>query len=288
MSKLSGVIPAIPTPLLENEDLDVESLHKLINYAIGQGVSGIFVLGNMGEGTALLDSVKLATVETAARYINGRVPLMAACSDGSTRRTIELGKKIQDSGADYLVSTTPYYYSFPHQQCIIDYFDKVSNALDKPLLFYNNPGSTGNKINSDTLEVILNMDNVAGVKDSSGDIHIAMDILRKYPDKDNRPFSFLYGDETVYDIILLLGADGIVTGGGTCFLDILVKLYEAATAGDKAKAFELQKQFWTEMKEMLGSDLIIDWMAAIKTNLKNKGLCENYCTHPFINRMITN
>ena len=288
MSKLSGVIPAIPTPLLENEDLDVESLCKIINYTIEQGVSGIFVLGNMGEGTALLDSVKLDTVETAVKYINGRVPLMAACSDGSTRRTIELGKKIQDSGADYLVSTTPYYYSFPHQQCIINYFDKVSNALGKPLLFYNNPGSSGNKVTSETIDFIMNMDNVAGIKDSSGDIHVAMDILRKYPDKKNRPFSFLYGDETVYDIILLMGADGIVSGGGTCFLDTLVRLYEVATAGDKTRAFELQKQFQMKMMKMLGPDLIIDWMAAIKTNLKNKGLCENYCTHPFINRMITN
>lgn len=287
MSKLSGVIPAIPTPLLENEDLDVSALRKLIDYVIGKGVSGIFVLGNMGEGTALLDSVKLATVETAARHINSRVPLMAACSDGSTRRTIELGKRIQGLGADYLVSTTPYYFSFPHQQCIINYFEKVSNALDKPLFFYNNPGSTGNKVTSETIDTILNMDNIAGIKDSSCDIHIAMDIFRKYPDKTNRQFSYLYGDETVFDIILLMGADGVVFGGGNCFLDTLVKLYDAATAGNKLEAFELQKKFSTELFEMLGPDLVIDWMAAIKTNLKNKGLCENYCTHPFINRMLT-
>lgn len=235
MSKLSGVIPTVPTPLLENEDLDVSALRKLIDYVIGQGVSGVFVLGNMGEGTALLDSVKLATVETAAKHINGRVPLMAACSDGSTRRTIELGKRLQDLGADYLVSTTPYYYSFPNQQCIINYFDKVSNGLERPLLFYNNPGSTGNNVSSETIDTILNMDNVAGIKDSSCDIHIAMDILRKYPDKENRQFSLLYGDESVYDIILLMGADGIVTGGGTCFLDILVKLYQAATTAKISK-----------------------------------------------------
>lgn len=286
--KLSGVISAIPTPLLENEDLDVYGLRKLIDYVIEQGVSSIFVLGNMGEGTALLDSVKLATVETAAQHINNRVPLIAACSECSTRRTIELGKRIQNLGADYLVSTTPYYYSFPYQQCIINYFDKVSNALDKPLLFYNNPWSTGNKVGFETIDAILNMDNVLGIKDSSSDIHTAMSILRKYPDKESRPFSFLYGEESVYDIILLMGADGIVSGGGTCFLDTLVELYKVATAGNKLEAFKLQKQFRMEMDEMLGPDLIIDWMAAIKTNLKNKGLCDNYCTHPFINRMLTN
>jgi len=134
----------------------------------------------------------------------------------------------------------------------------------------------------------MNMDNVAGIKDSSCDIHIAMDILRKYPNKESRPFSLLYGDESVYDIILLMGADGIVTGGGTCFLDTLVKLYQAATTGKNLEAFQLQKQFRTEMDEVLGPELIIDWMASIKTNLKKKGLCENYCTHPFINRNLSN
>jgi hypothetical protein len=76
-----------------------------------------------------------------------------------------------------------------------------------------------------------------------------------------------------------------VTGGGSCFVDTLVKLYDVAVSGDKLKAFELQKQFRDEMDKMLGPDLIIDWMAAIKTTLKKKGLCDNHCTHPFINRM---
>ncbi len=211
---------------------------------------------------------------------------MVACSDGSTRRTIELGKRMQDLGPDYLVSTTPYYYGFPNQKCIIDYFEKLSNTLDKPLLFYNNPGSTGNKVCFETIDTILSMDNIAGIKDSACDIHIAMDILRKYPDKKTRSFSYLYGDEFVYDVILLMGADGIVTGGGTCFIDTLIKLYKAATNGNILEAFELQRQFRGEMDDMLGPELITDWMAAIKTNLKNKKLCKNHCTHPFINRML--
>ena len=157
MLKLSGVIPAIPTPLLENEDLDVESLCKAIDYVIGQGASAVFVLGNMGEGSALLDSVRLKTVETAVDHINGRVPLMAACSNGSTRRTIELGKQMQDLGPDHLVSTAPYYYGFPHQQCIVNYFQKVSDALNKPLWIYNNPASTGNTLSFETIDTILNM-----------------------------------------------------------------------------------------------------------------------------------
>ncbi len=283
--KLSGVIPAIPTPLLENEDLDAKSLCNIIDHVITQGASVIFVLGNMGEGTALLDPVRLKTVETTVNHINGRIPLMAACSNGSTRRTIELGKQMQKLGPDYLVSTTPFYYGFPHQQCIVNYFQEVSGALDKPLWLYNSSASTGNTLSFETIDTIVNMDNIAGIKDSSCDFHLTMDILRKYPDKTKRPFSYLTGDESVYDMTLLAGGDGIVTGGGTCFVDTLVKLYDVAISGDRFKAFELQKQFRKQMDDMLGPDLAIDWLAAIKTNLKNKGLCDNHCTHPFVNHM---
>lgn len=68
MSKLNGIIAAIPTPLLDNEDIDVEALKRLIDYVIHQEASGIFVLGNMGEGPALLDSQKLKAVETAVNH----------------------------------------------------------------------------------------------------------------------------------------------------------------------------------------------------------------------------
>lgn len=285
MKKLSGVIPAIPTPLLKNEDLDGGALCKIIDYVIEQGASGVMVLGNMGEGTALLDSVRLETVKIAVRHIKNRVPTLATCSNGSTRRTIELGKEMQNSGVDYLVSTSPYYYAFPHQQCIINYFEEVSAAINIPLWLYNNPTSTGNQLNFETIDTILQMENIAGIKDSSADVPTIMKILRKYQDKKTRPFSYLIGNEAIYDLVLLMGADGIVTGGGTCFVDILSKLFDAATNGQQVEAFQLQEEFTTQMAGMLGTELVVDWMAAIKTNLKNKGLCDNFCSHPFLNRM---
>ena len=95
MSNLSGVIPAIPTPLLGNEDADIKSLKKLIDFVIEKGVSGIFVLGSMGEGPALIDSQKKAVVETAVKHTEKRVPVLAGVSEVSTRRAIELAKVLE-------------------------------------------------------------------------------------------------------------------------------------------------------------------------------------------------
>jgi len=284
MSQLSGVITAIPTPLLPNEDVDVDGLGKVIDYVIGQGASSVFVLGSMGEGPALLDSQKKAIVQAAAEHINGRVPLLAAISDVSTRRTLEMAKMLQDLGPDFLVTTTPFYYSFPHPDSIMEFMAKLANNLKKPLVFYNCPGATGNKVTLETMAVIMNMPNIAAVKDSSRDIHLVMELLRRYPDKETRPCKILQGDEFVYDLSLLLGVDGVVTGGGTVFVKTLVELYKAATKGDRLRAFKLQQKFRREMDEMLGPELFIDWMHAVKKELKKKGLCNDNVTSPFLKR----
>lgn len=284
MTNLSGIIAAIPTPLLENEDVDVKGLCRVIDYMIEQGVSGIFVLGSMGEGVSLLDAQKRIVVERACEYINGKVPLLAGISDSSTRRTLEMGKTIQKLGADYLVTTTPYFYKYPAPESIIKYINSLAGALAKPLIFYNCPGFTDHRLDIQTIEKIMDIPNIVAIKDSSMDIHLITELLRRYPAAEERKCKIFQGDESMYDISLLLGVDGIVTGGGCVYLDILNNLYQAAKKGDRLSAFQLQKEFRMKMDEMLGPELAIDWMAAVKHRLKELGLCEANVTSPFLDR----
>jgi len=285
MSKLQGIITAIPTPLLANEDIDSQSLKKLIDYVISQGANGIFVLGNMGEGPLLLDSQKLIAVKAAIEFANKKIPVLAGIAEVSPRRMIELGKKVKDLNPDYLVVTTPFYYRFPHPDSLYGSLEKMSQELDYPMVFYHCPGATGNKVSLDAMLKIMQIPQIKAVKDSSGDIYLFTELLRRYPDKNNRPCSILQGDEFVYDISLLMGADGVITGGGTVFIDTLVELYRAASVEkDQYKAFRLQQQFRKQMDDMLGPELLTDWMYAIKTKLKEKGLINNNVIFPFMKR----
>lgn len=284
MNKLEGVITAIPTPLLTNEDVDVGGLERVIDYVIQGGAAGIFVLGNMGEGAALLDAQKRVAVKAAVKHARGRVPVLAAVSEVSTRRTVEAGKAIQDLGPDYLVATTPYYYQFPHPDSIVGFFETLGRELSRPLVFYHAPGATGNKVGTETLDRLMNLPFLAAIKDSSGDFKQVVELLRRYPDRAARPASILQGDEFVYDVSLLMGADGVITGGGTVFVPELVALLAACRAGDRSRAFALQKDFRAKMDEMLGPDLLIDWMHAIKARLAAKGLCSDTVTRPFLSR----
>ena len=285
MATLSGIITALPTPLLDNEDVDIQSLKKLVDYVIAQGADGVFVLGNMGEGPALLDSQKLAVVKTAVEQANKRVPVLAGIAEVSVRRMIELGKKVKDLRPDYLVMTTPFYYRFPHPDSLYGAAERICGELDYPMVFYHCPGATGNKVGLDTLVKMMQISQLKAIKDSSGDIYQFAELLRRFPDKSSRPCAILQGDENVYDISLLMGADGVITGGGTAFVDSLVKLYQAAAIdGDQCKAFTLQRQFRKDMDDMLGPDLLTDWMYAIKTALKEKGVIDNNVTFPFMKR----
>ena len=284
MAELSGVIPALPTPLLENENIDTVGVCKVIDYVIEQGVSGVFVLGSMGEGPALVDEQKRILVETAAAHIAGRIPLLAGMSDVSTRKALEAGKIYQQAGADYLVTTAPFYYKFPHPDSVLGYVAALAEELQRPVVFYQVPSASGNEVTFDTLDAIFNLPNVAAVKYSSADIHHLLELLRKYPDRQTRPGALLQGDEFAMDTAMLLGADGLVTGGGTLFIDTLNQLCDAGRKNDQVAAFRMQQKFRMQMDNMLGPNLAVDWMFAVKNELKKLGLCEDHVTRPFLKR----
>jgi len=285
MKRLGGVIPALPTPLKSSEDIDVASFCKLIDHVIGQGASAVFVFGGMGEGPALLNSEKAKALPQLAKHIAGRVPLLVGIAEPSTRRAMELGRMLEGS-ADALVATAPFYYKFPHPDSMLDHLASICDAVTPPVIFYNAPGATGNSVSAETLIAIMEMPKIVAVKDSSANFGSMMKLLRHFPNPDNRPAALLEGDEMVYDASLMMGVDGIVTGAGTCFVDVLVRLVDAAKRGQRAEAFRVQQEFLRGWSEVVGEDLPIDWVASIKGTLAERGLIPQTPTQPFLVRHI--
>lgn len=264
---LEGIVIALPTPLFENENVDIQSLFKLLDYCISEGANGIMILGTMGEGTALLDTQRISVVENTVAHTAGRIPILATVSDVSTRKTLEFAKAINRSGVDYLVCTSPFYYKFPDPESVLRHINTIADSVAVPLIFYNAPGMTGNPVDVDTTEKILNMEQVAGIKDSSSNYSNFVELLRRYPDKNSRPGTIMQGDEAVFDSSLLMGADGVVSGGGVVFIKALVDLYRAGVSNDKAEAMELQRKFTKDLLAMLGPNLSRDWVFSIKRRL---------------------
>ena len=281
--KLEGVIIAMPTPLLENEDVDSASLCKLIDYCIAEGANGIMIGGSMGEGPALIDSQKQLLIEISVSHIAGRIPVLATVSAPSTRESIEYVKVVNRLGVDYIVCTAPFYYKYPDPASIILHLQKIAAITEVPLIFYNASGFTGNEIDVNTSDTILNMKEVAGIKDSSGNFRNFVELLRRYPDKNNRPGTIMQGDESVFDASLLMGADGVITGGGVAYIKLLTELFTAGISNNKLKAFEYQQKFSGELSKLLLPDLQRNWMYNIKNKLVEIDVIQNdYVTTPFM------
>lgn len=281
--KLAGVIVAIPTPLTANEDIDVRSLQNLIEYCILEGVNGIMVLGTMGEGVALLDSQRTSVIETTVAQVAGRIPVLATASGASTRKAVEYAIEIDKSGADYIVCTAPFYYRYPDEESVVLHLEKIADAVTTPLIFYNAPIFTGNPVPTDTLDRILNMEKVSGIKDSSCNYGSFVELLRRYPDRATRPGTIMQGDESVFDSSLLMGADGIVTGGGVVFIKLLAELYKAGSSGQRTAVVAAQRQFTQQLTQLLAPNPQRNWVANIKKALAEQQVISNpQVTMPFL------
>jgi 4-hydroxy-tetrahydrodipicolinate synthase len=281
--RLEGVVIALPTPLTKDENIDIHSLRRLLDHCIREGANGIMLLGTMGEGTALLASQRRILVEETVSHVAGRTSVLATISAPSTRKAISYAKDIEKSGVSYIVCTTPFYYKFPDPRSVLMHIETIADAVDVPLIFYNASGMTGNPVDADTTEKILNMEKVAGVKDSSGHYSNFVELLRRYPDKEKRPGTIMQGDESVFDSSLLMGADGIISGAGVIFLKQLTELYEAAIRNDRLLAMELQSAFYRDVCSLLGPHPDRDWLANIKKKLVDINIiADATVTAPFL------
>ena len=281
--KLKGVVIAMPSPLLENEDIDIPSLCALIDHTIGSGADAIMMLGTIGEGVALLDEQRNILIETTVAHTAGRVPVLATVSAVSTRKTIEHAKSLERSGVDFLVSTSAFYNKFPDPQSHIDHINRIADNTSIPLVFYNAPGFTNNPLDADTIDKILNIESVAGIKDSSCNFSMFAELLRRYPNKDSRPGTIMQGDESVFDASLMMGADGVVSGGGVMYVKMLKELCNAGLSKKLDASIKLQVAFSKKMMDILLPNPQRNWLYNIKRELVHQGIIAHpHVTSPFL------
>ena len=216
-------------------------------------------------------------------HTKGRVPVLATISGTSTRKTIENLKAIEGLGPDYLVCTSPFYYKFPDPESMVTHVRKIAESTDHHMIFYNAPGSTGNPVSVDTIDRILNLEGVSGIKDSACQYSAFAELLRRYPDRNSRPGTIMQGDESVYDASLLMGADGVVTGGGVLFVKLLKQLYVAGIKKDIEESIRLQTLFSKSLMDVLLPDIARNWMYNIKKELADRKIISSpFSTAPFM------
>ena len=200
ISKLSGVVPPVVTPLNEDKKFDKKSFEKVINRLIDAGVDGLFILGSTGSVVFLTKDERDEVICAADEIISGRTPLLVGCIDTQTNRVIEHIKVCEKYNVDAVVATAPF-YALDCQENIERHFRKLHEATDLPIFAYDLPVCVHKKLDHNLL-VKLGCEGVlAGVKDSSGD-DVGFRYLCMENEKQGHPLRIFTGHEVVAEVFL--------------------------------------------------------------------------------------
>ena len=199
------------------------------------GVSGILVGGTTGEAPTLdMDEYEML-IRTAAGMIQRKVPLLVSIGESATKRSLIKMEMATALGADALLVATPA-YNKPSQEGLYQHFKAIAGSSKIPLILYNNPSRTGVSIELATLLRLVQINNIIGIKESSGSIQIAQEMLYYIP----TDFIFLSGEDNLTLPLIALGARGVVSVLSNLKPQEMVSFVETALKGDFARAREQQ------------------------------------------------
>jgi len=203
---LKGASVALVTPFNRDGTLDEGALRELVDWQIEQGIDGIVAAGTTGEAATLTGEEQLRLIEVVIERAGGRCPVVAGTGSNSTARSVELTAEAERLGCAAALVVGPY-YNKPTQEGLYRHFRAVAEATRLPIIVYNVPGRTASNIAAETVLRLAALENVAAVKEASGDLAQIMRILRERPEG----FLVLSGDDALTLPILALGGDGVIS-----------------------------------------------------------------------------
>jgi len=232
-----GIIPAMITPLDEKGRINESALRKLTNHLIDGGVHGLFPVGSQGEFFSLTFEQKKEAIRIVVDETRGRIPVYAGTGAVTTREAIETTKMARDLGVSAVSAITPYFL-VPSQKELINHYTTIANACpDLPILLYSNPDRTQVPFPVSTVLELAAVDNIIGIKDSSGDMSLTGEYIRLTRGMN---FHVLMGRDTLIYAALCYGAKGSICATGNVDPRVPVEIYEAFLAGDHKRALEAQ------------------------------------------------
>lgn len=206
-----------------------------VNYFIEQKVAGIIINGSTGEFVSLSKEERFKMVETVLKEVDGRIPVIVGTAAETTKETIEYTKHAEAHGADCALIINSYYCK-PKEEEIYFHFKEISNAVNIPIMLYNNPFTSGVDMSTDLmLRIGKECENVTHIKESSGDIRKARDLVRQ----GEGAFQVFCGSEDLVMESYLVGATGWVSVAGNIVPGLVTKMYEHFQNGELEKAWEI-------------------------------------------------
>ena len=247
---LRGIIPALATPFDDRGVLAVDRLRENMARYNKVGLSGYLANGSTGESVMMdraeFEKLLAAVRETAA---DGRI-LIAGTGVDSTAEAISRTEFAAKLGYDYALVLPPYFYKpMLKSDVLVEHYRRVADASRIPLLLYSVPQFTGVAIEVDVAARLAEHPNIAGMKDSSGNVDRMGSILASVPGA----FQLVTGAASTIYPSMILGGKGAILALATFLPEICIALYTAVTAGDSVKALELQRRIFPPSQKIVGA-----------------------------------
>lgn len=228
---IAGSMVALVTPMDAQGRLDWDSLSKLVDFHLQEGTNAIVAVGTTGESATLDVNEHIEVIRRVVKQVAGRIPVIAGTGANSTREAIELTNNAKSAGADACLLVTPY-YNKPTQEGLYQHFKAIAEAVDIPQILYNVPGRTACDMLADTVVRLSTVPNIIGIKEATGDIQRAEDILAKV----SSDFLVYSGDDATAVELILAGGKGNISVTANVAPRDMSEMCAAAMRGDATAA----------------------------------------------------
>jgi len=231
-----GVIPPIVTPVDAEERVIEASLRQIVDHVIAGGVHGILSLGSNGEFFGLPPEERERALSITVEQAGGRVPVYRGIGAIATRECVREARQGEKANAQAVTILPPMFLS-PNDEELYRHFKAVAEATDLPVLLYNNPDRMRVGISADLMERLADIPNIVGAKDSSGDLTLTAEYIRRTRRKG---FKVMAGRDAMILGTLVYGGVGCVASTANVVPRLVVEIYEKFLAGDLQGALEAQ------------------------------------------------
>jgi len=268
-----GSMVAIITPFDNQGNFDEESYRQLIEFQIENGTDVIVPCGTTGESATLDYEEHDRVIKTCINQVNKRVPIIAGTGSNSTAEAIEISRHAKEQGADGLLLVSPY-YNKPSQEGLFQHYKALAEAVTLPQVLYNVPGRTGMNVSAATTIRLAEFANIVAIKEASGDLTQASEIIAKAGDK----IDVLSGDDFLTLPLMACGAKGVISVTANIMPKQVKAMVTAVQQGDWTEARRLHLQ----LLEVHQAMFIESNPVPVKTSASLMGKCRSNVRLPLV------
>ncbi len=228
---ITGSLVALVTPMLDNGEIDYPAFDALVDWHVQSGTGAIVVVGTTGESATLTPEEHCALVKHCVEVAAGNIPVIAGAGSNSTAEAIMFTESAKEYGADAALLVTPY-YNKPPQEGLYQHFAAIAKAVNIPQILYNVPGRTACDLHLDTVRRLAELDNIAAIKDATGDLQRGIELVRELGDE----LTVYSGEDSLTLPLMLAGAKGTISVTANVAPAQMAAMCGHALAGDEAAA----------------------------------------------------